>query len=114
MITSKFETEIAGVRVGAKIYRIDGALLPALRHVPRELLPPLLEVLERDLVARHKVWARGLKRSVAWRMTWMDEAIRLMHRGNSYANIGRILESKGRGGAERIARTLARYVGRKK
>ena len=111
---SQFKTQISCQRVDGKLYFIDAALVPALRHVPRELLPPLLDALDRELRTRHKAWMLGNARVRAWRSRWMDHAIPLVNRGMSYANIGRILESKGLGNADRIARTLAKIVVRRK
>lgn len=107
---SRFKIEPHFERLGGGVYIIDASLVPALRHVPRELLPPLIVALDREFRARHKAWMLGIERRSRWRARWMDQAIPLVHRGLTYANIGKHLESKGLGSADRIARTLAEVV----
>lgn len=111
---SKFPRNTHYEVVDGKDYFIDAALVPALRHVPREMLPPLLAALDREHRTRHKAWMRANARTAAWRSRWADQAIPLVLRGKSYANIGKILESKGLGSADRISRTLAKVVVRRK
>jgi hypothetical protein len=107
---SRFKTEICCVEIGGKLYRVDKALVPALQHVPVELLPPLLAVIDRDLLTRHAAWIRADKRAAVWRAKWMGQAMPLLESGLSYANIGKILEGKNLGSADRIARALAKFL----
>ena len=110
---SRFKSEIHFELIDGKVYWIDAALVPALHHVPPDILPPLLAALDREIRIRHTSWMKANKRASDWRVRWVDRAIPYLERGESYANIGRILESKGLGNKDRIARALARIVVRK-
>lgn len=109
---SRFKSDIHAEEIDGRLYLIDAALVPSLVNVPVDLLPPLLDVLDRDLRTRHAAWMKANENHRKWRAPWIEEAIALRYgkRKQSFANIGRMLEAKGHGTADRIARSLARYV----